>query len=459
MVDKITTPITQTGVITKINELIDSSIVVDSVISSSSENPVQNKIIYQALTAKADATVIPTKTSDLINDSHFIQTINVNGTAQSVSISTVDLTIPTTAADIGAQVPLIAGTDIEIVNFLPSGYTQLEYIETTGTQYIDTGVNANSDYSVDIVFTTPSTLSNGSLFGNQNGDVLLYLSNTSFKLYNNNSDKGVLTGSVSANTTYNIKLTVSGTTATITGDLTGTFTGLTITGAYNILLGANHNASGNVTDFGKFKYNSVKITKDSVLAFGNYPAKDSSDNVGIYDSVTNSLKQNAGTGSFIAGNEVNYQKVNFTNDSGFITGITSSDVTTALGYTPYDSSNPSGYTSNIGTVTGINNVLPDSNGSVTLTASDVGALPDTTTIGAGFTTFKVNGTTVGTIGANQTTNSTIDMTVTASVTVDQTYNASSTYPQSGTAVAQAISSTSLTATYTSVTETLSLSIS
>ena len=31
------------------------------------------------------------------------------------------------------------------------------------------------------------------------------------------------------------------------------------------------------------------------------------------------------------------------NDSGFITGINSTDVTTALGYTPYNSTNPSGY--------------------------------------------------------------------------------------------------------------------
>ena len=35
-----------------------------------------------------------------------------------------------------------------------------------------------------------------------------------------------------------------------------------------------------------------------------------------------------------------------TNDDGFITGITSSDVTTALGYTPYNSTNPSGYITN-----------------------------------------------------------------------------------------------------------------
>ena len=62
---------------------------------------------------------------------------------------------------------------------------------------------------------------------------------------------------------------------------------------------------------------------------------------------------------------------------GYITGITSSDVTTALGYTPYDASNPNGYTSNVGTVTSVNNVNPV-NGNVTLSipssASDVGAV-------------------------------------------------------------------------------------
>jgi uncharacterized protein (TIGR02145 family) len=37
--------------------------------------------------------------------------------------------------------------------------------------------------------------------------------------------------------------------------------------------------------------------------------------------------------------------------SAFLTGITSDQVTTALGFTPYNSTNPSGYTSNTGTVT------------------------------------------------------------------------------------------------------------
>lgn len=58
--------------------------------------------------------------------------------------------------------------------------------------------------------------------------------------------------------------------------------------------------------------------------------------------------------------------------AGFLTGITSSMVTNALGYTPYDSANPAGYTDNVGTVTSVNNVSPV-NGNVSLTIPDVQA--------------------------------------------------------------------------------------
>lgn len=58
------------------------------------------------------------------------------------------------------------------------------------------------------------------------------------------------------------------------------------------------------------------------------------------------------------------------NDTGYITGITSSDVTTALGYTPYNSTNPNGYTSNVGTVTSVNNASPDGSGNVSITVGD-----------------------------------------------------------------------------------------
>lgn len=95
------------------------------------------------------------------------------------------------------------------------------------------------------------------------------------------------------------------------------------------------------------------------------------------------------------------------NDSGFITGIDSSDVTEALGYTPYDAANPAGYLNEVtsqdvtealgftpynatnpnGYVnqTQAANAAPVQNvngktGNVSLEASDVGALPDDTFI-------------------------------------------------------------------------------
>ena len=112
------------------------------------------------------------------------------------------------------------------------------------------------------------------------------------------------------------------------------------------------------------------------------------------------------------------------NDAGYITGITSSDVTTALGYTPYDSSNPAGYTTNTGTVTSVNNVLPV-DGNVTLelptaVQSDwnqadntkvdyIKNKPTIPTVNNATITFSQGGVTKGTITLNQSSNETITL--------------------------------------------------
>ena len=71
------------------------------------------------------------------------------------------------------------------------------------------------------------------------------------------------------------------------------------------------------------------------------------------------------------------------NDTGYITGIDSTDVTNALGYIPYDSSNPDGY----------------------ITAA---SLP---TVNNGTLTIQQNNNTVGTFTANQAGNTTANITV------------------------------------------------
>ena len=57
--------------------LSGGAITIDDEMSLASENPVQNKVISSALNTKADTSSVPTKTSDLQNDSGFIDEIPV----------------------------------------------------------------------------------------------------------------------------------------------------------------------------------------------------------------------------------------------------------------------------------------------------------------------------------------------------------------------------------------------
>lgn len=52
-------------------------ITIDDELSTTSENPVQNKVVTTAINSKADVSSLPTKTSDLQNDSGFIDEIPV----------------------------------------------------------------------------------------------------------------------------------------------------------------------------------------------------------------------------------------------------------------------------------------------------------------------------------------------------------------------------------------------
>lgn len=109
---------------------------------------------------------------------------------------------------------------------------------------------------------------------------------------------------------------------------------------------------GDNTSFVNYSYNGVKFysTEVGVLGSGiNFPTV-----IGFNNT-------------FALTSDIPTNNNQLTNGAGYITGISSSDVTTALGYTPYNSSNPNGYTSNVGTVTSVNNVSPDANGNVSLT--------------------------------------------------------------------------------------------
>ena len=86
-----------------------------------------------------------------------------------------------------------------------------------------------------------------------------------------------------------------------------------------------------------------------------------------------------------------------TNDAGYITGINSTDVTTALGYTPYNATNPNGYQANVIESISVNNTaqtITSKNVNITVptTAADVSALPSSTKYAASMT-LSINSTT------------------------------------------------------------------
>jgi hypothetical protein len=58
---------------------------------------------------------------------------------------------------------------------LPEGYTELEYLESTGTQYIDTGVVGKNNIraETDVIFT--SIPNDGCLLGSRTGNNRIYL--------------------------------------------------------------------------------------------------------------------------------------------------------------------------------------------------------------------------------------------------------------------------------------------
>jgi hypothetical protein len=70
-------------------------------------------------------------------------------------------------------------------------------------------------------------------------------------------------------------------------------------------------------------------------------------------NATNPAGYISGITSGMVTTALGFTPYNATNPAGYISGITSGMVTTALGFTPYNASNPAGYTSNLGTVTSV----------------------------------------------------------------------------------------------------------
>lgn len=171
-------------------------------------------------------------------------------------------------------------------SLLPSGYTALEYIESTGTQYIDTGLTVNKTDSYEMILI--AHLANNDNFAGANG----YLQFQA-KIGNNKKSKINIKYIKKIETIFVDDQQVSSTDWSTSYNGTNVKLGL-------FKLGDTNNTWSQLTGQSGKLY-SCKILNNNNLIRNFVPCKNTSEILGLYDAVNNVFYTNAGTGTFTAG--------------------------------------------------------------------------------------------------------------------------------------------------------------
>lgn len=197
-------------------------------------------------------------------------------------------------------------TEIESVGdkILPEEYQEVEYIESTGTQYIDTQFIPNQDTRMFLdcgikriaserYIGSSTTSGRAFSIGHDTTDLSVrYYSNTVFT-YNISTGRHIL--DLNKNLLY------------VDNVLVKTFTKTTFTSNAQISI-CQYGSDANYR--AELKIYSSKIWDNDTLVRDFVPCYRKSDNViGMYDLVTNTFFTNAGDGTFLKGADLNHYKI------------------------------------------------------------------------------------------------------------------------------------------------------
>ncbi len=201
---------------------------------------------------------------------------------------------------------------------IPVEYQEVEYIESTGTQYFWTDINIQDNLTVDSVQTFIS--GDSYLFG---GDI--DLASNSKICFNGYYNKKVQAAYPSKYYTYgnvnNDNKTVYHLVSThangrrlcyVNDEKIYDYSGYGTTRSSDakcICFGFNR--AGTPRNFYIGKVYSIKVSQDNVILANFIPCyRKSDDEIGMYDTVTGTFFTNQGTGTFLKGNDVTYDPIN-----------------------------------------------------------------------------------------------------------------------------------------------------
>lgn len=184
---------------------------------------------------------------------------------------------------------------------LPEGYLELSHIESTGTQYIDTGFKANQNTSINVKFSTTQQSNGGLLVAMEKWQTKGYgifvnavIFGASVKLSN---------GLFGDGNTHDVALT-SDAKCYDNGKLLWTGTVSTFTTPETLTI-CKSNVTSETHEFAKAKIYSCQIYDNGTLIRDYVPCINPSGDVGLFDIVTQQFYGNAGDGVFTPGNRVN----------------------------------------------------------------------------------------------------------------------------------------------------------
>ena len=430
-VSKLTNPPSQNGVINKINEIIDNfpaGTTVDQTYDPTSANAQSGVAIAGAgfiTSADLPTNYVTTNTAQDISGRKTFLGEKAIYFKQSTASNKLGFTLYNTSnTEVGGleyRPNTISGSALLAINCsqLSGNFVGFRYWASGAINIIAPKPSTAGDYYIPVSITDGNTSVTASNAGTVNISSLLPTVPTNISSFTN--DSGYITSSDLSGYATESFVTSQGyiTSSALTPyALSADLATVATSGSYNDL--------SNTPTIPTVNNATLTIQKNgtTVKTFTANASTDVTANITV-PTKTSDLTNDDGFITGITSSDVTtalgYTPYNATNPNGYISGITSSDVTTALGYTPYNSSNPSGYqanvietvkvngvaltpsskavditvptkvsqltndsgyTTNVGTVTSVNNVSPVS-GNVTL------SIPNDTsdlTNGAGFIT-------------------------------------------------------------------------
>ena len=236
----------------------------------------------------------------LLNDSHYL-------TNASTVAGDLSFTNPTGSAETGhsgngyARITVIGSSSGGGSSALPNGYTQVEYIQSSGSQYIDTGIYPNQNTTIEISAYTTDTSNDKPLFGERNGNNVAFLAWTNPQNTAHPAFAFHDTGNVDTyfGFTSGIKHTImlyNG--GFICDGKVYSFATKTFKSSYKLLLFGLNNAGS--IDSRKFygRVYSCKIYDNDTLVRDYAPCVSPDGEYGLYDLVEHKFYSNQGTGQF-----------------------------------------------------------------------------------------------------------------------------------------------------------------